>query len=85
MNVAMLCCHVERCGFAARCCDMHCSGCMDAALGGSWGTKRKVAAADDARYLVCAAGAGRAFWCFFVPDVLLLLQAAVAAVVCAHL
>ena len=52
------------CGLAKSCCKMHCVGCINVAWGWFWGGSRrtkpsvfpcKVAAAGDARYLVCAA------------------------------
>ena len=65
--------------------------CIGFVLGGGWGTKPgvfpcKVAAADNDRYLVCAAGAAGVVLtlCIFAA-VELWLQAASAAFVCAQL
>ena len=67
---------VDRCRFATGCCETHCNGCMNVAWAMFWGGSRstkpcvfpcKVAAADDERYFVCAAGAAAVGLPFFLP------------------
>ena len=66
---------VDRCRFATACCETQCNGCINVAWALFWGGSRstkpcvfpcKVAAADDERYLVCAAGAAAVGLPFFL-------------------
>ena len=63
---------VDRCRFATGCCETHCNGCMNVAwamFSEEAGARNLVffrvkwAAADDERYLVCAAGAAGVVSC----------------------
>ena len=79
MNVVMLCCYVRR---KMRVCDVVLRNalkwlhgcCIGFVLGGSSGTAKpcvfscKVAAAEDERYLVCAAGAAAVVLTLFLPQ-----------------
>ena len=67
---------VDTCRFATWCCETHCNGCMNVAWGLCWGGSRstkpcvfpcKVAAADDERYLLCAAVAAAVCLPLFLP------------------
>ena len=85
---------VDRCGFAARCCETPCSGCMDVAWALFWEVV-------GARHLVffgvkwmqptmkgtsCVRRLrAMRFDVFFVPSLLLWLQAALVAFVCTHM
>ena len=84
---------VDRCGFATGCCETHCNGCMNVAWAMFWGGSRstkpcvfpcKVAAADDERYLVCAAGAAGVVSCanWFLLCVLQRVVVSVCVVLC---
>ena len=84
---------VDRCGFARKCCETHCNGCMNVAWAMFWGGSRstkpcvfpcKVAAADDERYLVCATGAAGAVSCanWFLLCVLQRVVVSVCVVLC---